>query len=172
VSSLVDAVKKHTHMDRAPVVEPICLEDHLTDALTLVGSKARARSITLELTVEPDLPRVDGMVGDLNHVWLNLVDNAIDAVGEHGHVSVAARREGDSVVVDVTDNGPGIAAEDRDRVFDPFFTTKEVGGGAGLGLDVVRTIVESHKGSVDVTCESGRTRFSVRLLVGTGGLGA
>lgn len=169
VYSLVDAVKKHTHMDRAPAVESIALEDHLAGTLTLVEAKAQARSINLDLTVEPGLPMVDGVVGDLNHVWINLVDNAIDAVGESGHVSVTAKRDGDWVVVEVEDDGPGIAAEDRDHIFDPFFTTKGVGEGAGLGLDVVRTIVENQKGSVDVSSEAGRTRFSVRLPVGSQG---
>ena len=163
VHTLVDAVKKHTHMDRAPVVEPIPLADHLASTVTLVEAKALARSITVELDVEPGLPNVAGVVSDLNHVWINLIDNAIDAVGESGCVRVSARRDGACVVVDVVDDGEGIAAEDRDRLFDPFFTTKGVGEGAGLGLDVVRTIVESHKGSVGVDPEPGQTKFWVRL---------
>jgi signal transduction histidine kinase len=165
VHALVEAVKKHTHMDRAPEVESIALGEHLAGTLTLVGSKARTRSVQLELSVERDLPDVEGLVGDLNHVWINLVDNAIDAVGEGGRVTVAARREGDAVVVSVTDDGPGIASADQERIFDPFFTTKGVGEGAGLGLHVVRTILEAHKGSVHVASSPGRTCFSVRLPV-------
>ncbi|HSH75073.1 MAG TPA: ATP-binding protein [Longimicrobiales bacterium] len=173
VHALIDAVKKHTHMDRAPVVEAISLGEHLAGTLSLLESKARAGSISVELDVEPDLPRVDGMVGDLNQVWLNLVDNAIEAAGESGRVSVSARRDGDSVLVDVVDGGPGVAPEHRDHIFDPFYTTKEVGAGAGLGLHVVRTVVESHRGSVEASFEPGPTRFSVRLPVGVraGGVG-
>jgi signal transduction histidine kinase len=163
IQSLVAAVKKHTHMDRAPSVEAIELDMHLNDTLTLVGSRARAKGVTLALTVEPDLPAVQGLVGELNQVWLNLLDNAVDAAPESGHVSVTAVRERGGVVVRVIDDGAGIADSDLPRIFDPFFTTKPVGQGAGLGLDIVQTIVQSHRGSVEVDSQPGRTEFRVCL---------
>jgi signal transduction histidine kinase len=165
IHTLVAAVKKHTHMDRAPIVEAVHLHGHLTDTLTLVAGKARGKTVTLELQVEPDLPPVRGVVGELNEVWLNLVDNAIDAVRETGRIAVTARRERDAVVVRVIDDGAGIAEGDRARVFEPFFTTKPVGQGAGLGLDVVQGIVRSHGGSVDLQSMPGRTEFRVSLPI-------
>jgi len=165
IHHLVAAVKKHTHMDRAPVFDAIRLDDGLADTLTLIGSKARRKSVTLELKVEPNLPAVQGVVGELNQVWLNLIDNAIDAAPDAGHVTVAAGRERDSVVIKVIDNGGGIAEADRARIFEPFFTTKAIGEGTGLGLDVVQGIVRSHKGSIDVSSRPGHTEFRVCLPV-------
>jgi signal transduction histidine kinase len=165
VHTLVTAVKAHTHMDRAAAPEPVALEPHLADAITLLAAKAAAREITLELSVEPGLPPVRGVVSELNHVWLNLIDNAIDAAPRSGRVTVSATADRGRVVIAVVDDGPGIDEADRGRVFDPFFTTKEVGRGAGLGLDVVQAVVRSHRGSVDVTSRPGHTRFQVVLPV-------
>jgi signal transduction histidine kinase len=99
----------------------------------------------------------------LNQVWLNLLDNAIDAAPENGQVSVTAVRERGTVIVRVTDDGAGIAGSDLARIFDPFFTTKPVGQGVGLGLDIVQTVVRSHRGSVEVDSRPGRTEFRVCL---------
>jgi signal transduction histidine kinase len=96
-------------------------------------------------------------------VWANLIDNALDAVSENGRVMVTARAEGSRVVVRVTDNGSGIPAEVKSRVFDPFFTTKPVGKGTGLGLDIVRRLVDRNDGSIEVESEPGRTEFRVAL---------
>lgn len=170
VHTLVAAVKSHTHMDRGTAPEPVALARHLADAITLLGSKATMKEIALTLTVAPDLPPVEGIVSELNHVWLNLIDNALDAAPPSGHVTVSARVDRGDVVVEVVDDGPGIAAEDLGRVFDPFFTTKGVGRGAGLGLDVVQAVVRNHRGSVDVTSRPARTQFRVVLPVaGEGG---
>jgi signal transduction histidine kinase len=167
---LVAAVKKHTHMDRAPALDAIRLEESLSDTLMLIGSKARNKSITLELKVDVGLPAVQGVVGELGQVWLNLIDNAIDAAPEGGHVTVTAGRERTSAIVRVIDDGGGIAAADRDRIFEPFFTTKPVGQGSGLGLDVVKSIVRAHRGSVEVTSRPGHTEFRVCLPAADGGL--
>jgi signal transduction histidine kinase len=103
------------------------------------------------------------MIGELNQVWLNLLDNAIDAAPEGGHVTVTATRERNAVIIRVIDDGPGIAEGDLNRIFDPFFTTKPVGQGAGLGLDIVQTVVGSHRGSVEVESRPGHTEFRVCL---------
>ena len=103
--------------------------------------------------------------GELNQVWANLIDNALDAVSDGGRVTVTARAEGAKVVVRVTDDGPGIPAEVKSRIFDPFFTTKPVGKGTGLGLDIVRRLVDRNDGSIEVESEPGRTEFRVALPV-------
>ena len=163
IHELAARVKKQTHMDRAPVVDAIPLEETLADTLSLIGSKARGKSVTLELKVEPNLPRLQGVLGELNVVWMNLIDNAIDAAPEGGHVAVLAGSERDSVVVKVVDNGAGIRPDDKDRIFDQFFTTKAVGQGTGLGLSTVKAIVLSHRGTIQVESRPGRTEFRVCL---------
>jgi signal transduction histidine kinase len=163
IDVLVSAVRRHTHMDRAPLVDAVDVHSTLADTLTLADSKARAQTISLALHVEPDLPAVRGDAGQLNDVWMQLVDNAIDSTSSGGRVTVSARRRGDDVVVCVTDDGPGIPKEDQTRVFEPFFTTKPVGQGAGLGLDVVQRVVRSHGGLVELSSQPGRTEFRVTL---------
>jgi len=158
-------VKKQTHMDRTPVVDDIPLEETLADTLALIGSKARGKAVTLELKVDPNLPRLQGVLGELNQVWLNLIDNAIDAAPEGGHVTVAAGHERDSIVVRVIDDGPGIAPASLDQIFDQFYTTKPVGKGTGLGLPTAQAIVHSHRGTIQVESRPGRTEFRVCLPV-------
>jgi signal transduction histidine kinase len=165
IHELAARVKKQTHMDRTPVVDAIPLEETLADTLALIGSKARSKAVTLELKVEPNLPRLQGVLGELNQVWLNLIDNAIDAAPDGGHVTVAAGHERDSIVVRVIDDGPGIAAADLDRIFDQFYTTKPVGKGTGLGLPTAQAIVLSHRGTIQVDSRPGRTEFRVCLPV-------
>jgi signal transduction histidine kinase len=124
VHELVSAVKGFTYMDRAASPEPVDIAKGLTDTLAVMAAKARGRSASLSVDVPSDLPRVCGFGGELNQVWANLIDNALDAVNEGGRVAVAARAEGGRVVVRVTDDGAGIPAEVKSRIFDPFFTTK------------------------------------------------
>ena len=145
------------------MVEPVRLEEHLADTVTLMGSKASLKGVSVELVVEADLPTVEASVSDLNQVWMHLVDNAIDAATESGRIVIDARRTQGSVVVRIIDDGPGIPQERQERVFEPFFTTKDVGEGRGLGLDIVRTVVRSHRGTVDLTSVPGRTEFRVAL---------
>ena len=165
VHELVSAVKGFTYMDHAPSAEPVDLAKGLSDTLAVMAAKARAKSASLALDLPPDLPRVRGFGGELNQVWANLIDNALDAVGENGRVMVTARPQGARVVVRVTDDGPGIPAEVKSRVFDPFFTTKPVGKGTGLGLDIVRRLVDRNDGSIELESEPGRTEFRVALPV-------
>jgi signal transduction histidine kinase len=163
VHELVSAVKGFTYMDRAASPEPVDLAKGLGDTLAVMAAKARGKSASLTVDVPTDLPRVLGFGGELNQVWANLVDNALDAVSDGGRVTVTARAEGPKVVVRVTDDGPGIPAEVRGRIFDPFFTTKPVGEGTGLGLDIVRRLLERNDGSIEVQSEPGRTEFRVTL---------
>jgi signal transduction histidine kinase len=167
VHTLVSAVKSFTYMDKATVPEPIDLGKGLNDTLALLAAKARGKSAGVTLDVPADLPRVRGFGGELNQVWVNLIDNALDAVAENGRVTIAARQDGSKVIVRVTDNGPGIPAEVKDRIFDPFFTTKPVGKGTGLGLDIVRRLLERNEASIEVASQPGRTEFQVALPIAT-----
>ena len=164
VHTLVSAVKGFTRMDQpAATPEPVDIGKGLSDTLAIIGAKARKKSASLAVDVPATLPRVRGLGGELNQVWMNLVENALDAVKEGGSVRVTARAEGKNVVVRVSDDGHGIPPELRSRIFEPFFTTKPVGEGTGLGLDIVRRIVESHSGLLDVQSEPGQTEFRVTL---------
>jgi signal transduction histidine kinase len=165
VHELVSAVKGFTYMDRAQSPEPVDVGKGLTDTLAVMGAKARAKSASLTVDAPADLPRVRGFGGELNQVWANLIDNALDAVGEGGRVTVTARAAGRTVVVRVTDDGPGIPAEVKSRIFDPFFTTKPVGKGTGLGLDIVRRLLDRNGATIEVDSEPGRTEFRVALPV-------
>jgi signal transduction histidine kinase len=108
---------------------------------------------------------VRGFAGELNQIWGNLIDNALDAVSAAGRVEVHACREHQRVVVRILDNGPGIPAQDLARIFDPFFTTKPMGQGTGLGLDIVRRLVRHNDGAIEVESKPGRTEFRVSLPI-------
>ena len=163
VSGLVAAIKGFTHMDQAAIPEPVALLYGLETTVAVLRSKARAKSASVVVDVEPDLPRVRGFAGELNQIWANLLDNALDAISENGRVDIVARRDGGHVVVRVIDNGTGIPDAALPRVFDPFFTTKSVGQGTGLGLDIVRRLVEHNEGDITVESAPGRTEFRVSL---------
>ena len=163
IHDLVDAVKGFTFMDRDGVPEDVDIARGLADTLALLENKARAKSATVQLETADGLPRVHGLGGEINQVWEKLVDNAIDAVGPRGHVTITASTRGDSIIVRVADDGPGIPDAIRSRIFDPFFTTKPVGQGTGLGLDIARRIVRLHRGDIEFTTQPGHTVFRVRL---------
>ena len=163
ISGLVASVKGFTHMDQATVAEPVDLVSSLSNTVAVLKSKARTKSVAVAVTVHPNLPRVSGFVGELNQIWANLIDNALDAVAESGRVEVTANCERQHVVVRVVDDGPGIPPEVRDRMFDPFFTTKGVGKGTGLGLDIVRRLVRHNEAQIEVESRPGRTEFRVSL---------
>ena len=168
ISGLVQAIKGFTHMDQAAVAEPVDLASSLGNTVTVLKSKARTKSASVTVIVEPGLPRVRGFVGELNQIWANLIDNALDAVAESGRVEVTASRERHRVVVRVIDNGAGIPDEIRGRLFEPFFTTKPVGKGTGLGLDIVQRLLSHNDGEIDVESRPGRTEFQVSLPIADG----
>jgi signal transduction histidine kinase len=163
IAGLVTAIKGFTHMDQAMVAEPVDLTASLANTVTILNSKARSKSVTVTATLEPGLPRVRAFAGELNQIWANLIDNAIDAVSESGRVDVTANRERQHVVVRVVDNGAGIPDEIKGRLFEPFFTTKPVGKGTGLGLDIVRRLIIHNDAEIDVVSVPGRTEFRVSL---------
>jgi len=129
----------------------------------VLKSKARNKSASIAVDIEQNLPHVQGFAGELNQIWVNLIDNALDAIAKEGRVEVHAGRDGGRVLVRVVDNGPGIPGDIRDRIFDPFFTTKPMGLGTGLGLDIVRRLVRHNDGEIAVNSRPGRTEFRVLL---------
>jgi signal transduction histidine kinase len=163
IHDLVSAVKRFTYMDRATAAEPASVADGITDTLTVLAAKTRAKSITVAVDVPANLPLVPAFGGELNQVWANLIDNALDAVAPSGHVTIQAHASGASVVVRVIDDGHGIPAEITHRVFDAFFTTKPIGQATGLGLDVTRRIVRRHDGQIEFDSRPGHTEFRVIL---------
>ena len=166
ISELVGAMKRYTYMDRAGSGGEIDVREGMEDTLAVLAHKLEGVSVTREY--EEDLPKVRANGGELNQVWTNLLDNAIDAVDGRGRIGIRAFRDGGSVAVEVSDDGPGVPPEIQSRVFEPFFTTKPVGEGTGLGLDIVRRIVAGHGGAVRVLSGPGDTRFEVRLPIDDG----
>jgi signal transduction histidine kinase len=163
IHDVVAAVRDFTHMDRPAVRAPVEVARGLTETIEVLRSKADAKDVLLTLQIAEALPRVSAVAPDLNQVWANLIDNAIDAAPRSGHILVRARCEGPTVVVSVTDDGTGISEEVQPRIFDPFFTTKEVGKGIGLGLDIVRRTVRNFSGEVEFESRPAHTEFRVRL---------
>jgi signal transduction histidine kinase len=163
ISTLVDAVKGFTRMDQNATAGPVDVADGLSQTLAILKAKARAKSASVTVTAAGDLPPAQGIAGEFNQIWANLIDNALDAVPEQGHVAVTVTVESPDLVVRVVDDGPGMTPEVVRRIFDPFFTTKKVGEGTGLGLDIVNRIVRKHRGRITVESTPGRTEFKVSL---------
>jgi signal transduction histidine kinase len=171
ISGIVQTMEGYSYMDRAPIQE-VDVNGSLDDTLAVLGH--RLDGIEVLRDYDPGLPRITAYGGELNQVWTNLIDNAIDAVSPSeasGRLTLRTGCERDRVLVEVTDDGPGIPPENHARIFEPFFSTKDVGHGTGLGLDVsYRIVVGRHGGDIHVVSEPGETRFEVRLPVdGPGG---
>jgi signal transduction histidine kinase len=164
IHTLVTAVKGFTYVNQQATLQPISIDRGLADTITVLRSKARSQDVEIEVRVPADLPAVEGYGGELNQVWANLVDNAIDAT-PGGHVRLEAGARDGRVMVKVIDDGKGIPPEVLKQIFDPFFTTKEIGKGVGLGLDIARRIVHRHRGAIDVTSGPGGTEFCVTLPI-------
>jgi signal transduction histidine kinase len=159
--NLITAVKGFTQMDRPLVTEPTSIAPGVRDSLAVIGAKARSRSITIDIDVPDDLPRVRASAAELNQVWASLLDNALDAAPTSSHIAISARVSGGSVVLSVVDQGAGIPDAIKSRVFDPFFTTKPIGQGRGLGLDIARRIVMMNGGRIEFDSVPGHTEFRV-----------
>jgi signal transduction histidine kinase len=166
ISDLVLAAKQYSQMDRAPH-RFIDVHEGLDATLVMFGRKlGEEAGIGIVKDYDRTLPLIPAYPAELNQVWTNLIDNAIDAMDGSGTLTVRTSRVDDCVVVEIGDTGSGIAPEVRQRIFEPFFTTKPVGRGTGLGLDVsYRVVVTRHRGDLSVTSEPGDTRFRVRLPI-------
>ncbi|MGW4462733.1 ATP-binding protein [Micromonospora sp. NPDC004704] len=164
ISGLVGAAKQYTQLDRAPY-QTVDVRDLLNATLTIMKAKIPA-GVRKEKHYDPNLPAIPAYAAELNQVWTNLIDNALGAMGDSGTLSVRTSREGDMLVVEIGDTGPGIPDAIRDRIFEPFFTTKPVGEGTGLGLDIsYRIVVTKHRGDIRVSSTPGDTRFRVYLPI-------
>jgi signal transduction histidine kinase len=170
ISELVKAIKAYSYMDQAPIQE-IDIHEGLESTLTILGHKLKAggSSITVIREYDRTLPRITAYGNELNQVWTNIIDNAIDAIEErHGNILLRTKRENNNniVVVEISDDGPGIPQDIQPRIFEQFFTTKGVGKGTGLGLSIsYRIVVEMHKGDISFTSKPGDTRFEIHLPI-------
>jgi signal transduction histidine kinase len=161
ISDLVRAVKEYTYMDQTPA-QNVDVIKGLENTLTILHHKLK-RGVTVRREYEKVPLLVNSFGSELNQIWTNLIDNAIDAMGGKGELRVRTYRDDTCVVVEIGDNGPGISPEVKAHIFEPFFTTKGVGEGTGLGLDTVQRIVKKHRGTIQVTSKPGDTRFQVFL---------
>jgi signal transduction histidine kinase len=161
IADLVQAIKQYSYMDQSPEQE-IDVHDGLENTLIMFHYRLK-HGVEVVREYDRSIPRICARGNELNQVWTNLIDNAIDAMNGRGDLLVRTASDFGSILVEIRDNGAGIPQEIRDHIFEPFFTTKPVGDGTGLGLDTVYRIVQSHRGQVRVDSEPGRTSFQVRL---------
>ncbi|MET0253067.1 MAG: cyclic nucleotide-binding domain-containing protein, partial [Terrimicrobiaceae bacterium] len=163
IASLVDAVRSSARQERAETAD-IDVHEQIRSALAVLDPQLKNVRVTQHFSAEGW--KVRGYPSELAQVWINLLDNAVDAIGSRGEISIRTRREDEQTVVEIVDNGPGIAPENISRIFEPFFTTKGVGSGKGLGLTISQGIVgDRHGGEIEVASKPGETRFIVRLPV-------
>jgi signal transduction histidine kinase len=163
IADLVGSVKTFTHMDRGGEREVTDIHSGIKNTLTMLNYKLKKGNIKVTQEFDLSLPQVKVMVGELNQVWTNLIDNAIDALENQPdpELTIITHRDKEFVKVSICDNGPGIPAEIKNKIFDPFFTTKAIGKGTGLGLDVVMRIIKQHHGTVTLHSDAGKTEFLV-----------
>jgi signal transduction histidine kinase len=164
ISEIVTAVKSYSRLDQAPV-QLVDVHEGLDNTLVILRHKLK-EGVTVVKEYEAGLPRIEAYAGELNQVWTNIIDNAVDAMGGKGELRIRTSGDGERVVVEITDNGPGIPPENQARIFDAFFTTKPVGAGTGLGLHITyNIIVVQHRGQIQVESQPGQTTFRVTLPV-------
>jgi signal transduction histidine kinase len=164
ISDLVAAVRSYSQLDRASL-QQMDLVEGLESTLVMLGHKLRG-GITIERDYAADVPPIEAIAGELNQVWTNVIDNAVDAMNGSGTLRISTRNEGESVSVEIRDTGEGMSEDARAHAFDPFFTTKDIGKGTGLGLDISRRIVvDRHGGEITIDSQPGETIVRVRLPV-------
>jgi signal transduction histidine kinase len=163
IANLVTSVKNYTHMDRGQDKQYADIRFGIKNTIQMLIYRIKKGNITMVKEFDETLPPVKANIGELNQVWTNLIDNAIDSMEPNGKgtLTIKTERDKEYVQVSIIDDGPGIPEEVRSRIFDPFFTTKEIGKGTGMGLETVQRIVHQHNGSIKVTSEPGRTAFIV-----------
>ena len=164
ISELVAAVRSYSQLDRASM-QHLDVTEGLDSTLVMLGHKLR-QGVTVVREYGADVPRIDAYAGELNQVWTNLIDNAVDAMDGTGTLRLTTRAEGDGIVVEIGDTGPGMPPQVAERAFEPFYTTKDVGKGTGLGLDIARRIVvDRHGGTITIDPRPGGSVLRVRLPV-------
>lgn len=162
IGSLVKAIKVYTHMDQSQDLQPMDLHEGIRSSMMMLKHQFKVKNIQVVKDFLPEMPLVKLYPGEMNQVWTNLIDNAIDAMpNEGGVLRVHTYIKNRKAVVDIIDNGEGIPEDVMNKIFDPFFTTKEVGKGTGMGLEITRRIILKHHGEINVKSKPGETIFSV-----------
>jgi signal transduction histidine kinase/predicted CoA-binding protein len=161
IAEIVKSLKTYVYLDQAPV-QPVDIHEGLDNTLVMLRHKLK-QGVNVRREYAQDLPRVMAYGSELNQVWTNIIDNAVDALNGRGEIIVRTRGENESVIVEIEDNGPGIPPEIQDKIFSPFFTTKPVGKGTGLGMNISYKIIQKHGGEIKVFSQPGKTRFQVCL---------
>ncbi len=161
ISEIVKALKSYAYLDQAPV-QSIDVHEGLDNTLVMLRSKLK-EGVGVHRDYAADLPRIQAYGSELNQVWTNIIDNAVDAMHGKGEITIRTCWEKDLVIVEIEDNGPGIPESVRAKIFDPFFTTKPVGKGTGLGMNISYNIIKKHQGEIKVVSHPGMTRFVVTL---------
>ncbi len=160
ISKLVSSVKSYSHMDKAAEMEATDVHVGIHNTLTMLNHKIKKNKVKIEENLTKGLSQIEAIPGELNQVWTNIMDNALDAMeGEGGTMSIETTQNESNVMVSIIDSGPGIPEDIQSRIFEPFFTTKDVGKGTGLGLETVQKIVEKHKGNIKLESQPGKTKF-------------
>ena len=164
ISQIVHAVKSYAYLDQAPLLE-VDVHEGLENTLVIMQHKLK-KGVTIKREYSAGLPRIEAYASELNQVWTNIIDNAVDAMDGKGEIKIKTYEEDQRVIVEITDNGPGIPEEIQSRIFEPFFTTKAPGQGTGLGLHISHDIIANrHHGQLTVQSKPGETKFRVVLPV-------
>jgi signal transduction histidine kinase len=167
ITEIVKALKSYSYLDRAPI-QSIDIHEGLNNTLVMLRSELK-KGITVQREFSESLPNIQAYGSELNQVWTNIIDNAVDAMNGQGEIVIKTFKEDSWVVVQIKDSGPGIPKEIQSKIFDPFFTTKSQGEGTGLGLNIsYNIIVQKHKGKISVHSRPGETCFEVKLPVKNG----
>ncbi|MEL6275190.1 MAG: HAMP domain-containing sensor histidine kinase, partial [Bacteroidota bacterium] len=162
IGDLVKSIKSYSHMDEEPSMEMIDIHLGLKSTLTMLSHRFKKGKVGLQKEIDYDLPKIKAIPGELNQVWTNIIVNALDAMPESGGVlTVRTYQERENLCIEIEDNGSGIPEDIQSRIFEPFFTTKGIGEGTGMGLDIVRRVIEHHGGYIGMESRPGRTCFKV-----------
>lgn len=161
ISNLVKSIKDYSHMDRGVSMEPIPLYEGIKSTLIMLKHQLKTKNIQLVKNMDMELPPINAFAGELNQVWTNLFCNAIDAMEPGGTLGIASYKDRDLACVEISDTGHGIPEDLQTRIFEPFFTTKKMGEGTGMGLDIVKRIVDRHGADISVESEPGKTTFKL-----------
>ncbi|MEJ2194678.1 MAG: ATP-binding protein, partial [Ignavibacteriaceae bacterium] len=164
ITQIVKALKSYTYLDQAPV-QSVDIHEGLDNTLVILRSRLK-NGISVEREYSENLPRIQAYGSELNQVWTNIIDNAIDAMNGNGRITIKTYKENQQLVVELKDSGPGIPEDVQSKIFDPFFTTKSIGKGTGMGLNISHNIiVQKHKGEIKVKSKPGETCFQIKLPI-------
>jgi signal transduction histidine kinase len=164
ISRIVHAVKSYAYLDQAPLLE-VDVHEGLENTLVIMLHKLK-KGVTVKREYATDLPRIQAYASELNQVWTNIIDNAVDAMNGKGEIKIKTYKEDQHVIIEISDSGPGIPEDIQSRIFEPFFTTKAPGQGTGLGLHISHDIIANrHHGQLTVESKPGETKFRVVLPI-------